>query len=1243
MSRSQDRDINISIGASSDELEQGLQRSRKQIQDFIRTINQNLKSLGQEGMTTKQAKVFESLQTPMRDIGTQLKTFKQLSQDVFKDFAHGMNEPVGEKQIASLQKLHKILADVQARISETTAQIIKLGAQVFGIDMKSIGEKFAPLIPTKEQLATLKTPVVAPWSVPVAGLQFTQQGRINVTATADSFKNAKLHLDNLKQSYKDCKNGMGEFVNVSKDVRNGIKPLIAGDIGRVEQNLQGMGRGFRGLSGGIKGVAKDIEQLMMWQLRWYGARSVLFFLTGLPVAFEKAGAQFAMEIDNWKSQLLRWESTSGKEFEKTRAASEKSINGIILSIRKAAIELPIDFKSISESIEGVVGAGVPLKVVEQLVPMLAKLKAAFPDIEMKTFGVAITGAWNAFKDSMKGAETDVEKFTTIIEQLIRAQARGVIRPEQFTVAIQHLAEMSRLAGFTTEEMLAMTVVITDMGSRTGNAARSLRGMMEQIVKPATLSKLRELNIEFDKSQSLAAQLFHTFQKGGKDVPAILVQLRNMIGAGGGKSMEAMSLVSSIFPVERAKSATAMIDYLDKYLKLVQDIKNAQGGVDAAAAVMTERVAGQIQILQNRYKELALSLSVSSGLVKDFIVMANDFLLGALISVGDTAVVAGHKFETLGTAGKIAYDIFNGVATTLRAVKTAIDLLSNSFTIFNTFLKTTTEGTKALKEGTDLFHTVLQKVFQLITTIGLLLIFNFGKGILGLATGMGFATGMASKLSVVLGSLFALIRANWPVFAALLALQGIQLAIEHGTEEKKKATGVADTEQAILNIEKEMGSYNKDQLQATAEQLGLLKNQLNLEERINEVTNEREYKLPFSPEMIKRYKEVSGKNKNVAEFTWISATSGEGKRLKTIVTDAQKSVDNVLAQIKGQIAQVDVDEAMKKTTEAMKKITGKIPDIDKSGLRSYTKELRNARRGLSIALQEESLDQKLAIRDLESNHRLGLVGEKEYSDQMLVYEKEMWVKKLALIDEYQAKITKGGKIYNTYQIAIGKSESQNRHQEAKDLREELKIEQENVEKERKKALYEQALVRIKANEGLVRDEIKTRKILAEQEQIRVQESVERANWEAIEKQKAREWQYQRGLILSNEYYAVEEEAAKIALEGTKRNIDAEYSKWLEMNIHRVEDDASFGEEHTRELEKRFKSQQKAEETYTTAFVERERKKLDDIKHLWETQGLKGVVIKVTRDLENQFGNMGANLEKMMKDVAQAMNQAFEDSF
>jgi len=1186
-----ERDITITMGADADSLQRDLEEARKVLNSNIRKINAELKKLGQEGMTSKQTKVFDSLKKSLVELRNDSKVIGKEIQNTFAQFMRG--EKIADpKALQSIEKLIKKLLDLNAEGKAVTTTVEKLGSAIAGIGV-------TPTPKSSKKGTTGKEEVVA-WAKPSEALAFSKAGLVDVKTTVENYNLLTAHLKNMKQAYIDCSKGIGAFATESKAVRSGVLPLLSAEIQKTEAAMVGAGRGFRGMASGIKGIITQIKQMIEWQAVWYGSRAILFALVDAPITFQKTALEFGMAIDNWKGQLLRWESTTGTVSENSR----KSIDAIIVEARRATIDIPLSFEKINEALEGFIGAGVPLNVIKSLVPAVAKLKAAFPDIDFQSFGVAISGAWNAFKEGMTGAVTEAGKFNTIMEQLLRAQARGIIRPEQFTVVIQHLGEMSRIAGFTTEEMFAMAVTITDMGSRAGNAARSLRGMMDQLAKPRTFKKLTEAGVELNTELSMADMLMRKFTlASGREVPSILEQLGKVLGTGSGKSYKALSFLSEIFPAERSKSLTGMMDQLNKFKDLLEDIKGAQGAIDKANEVMAQRFEGQIQIMKNRWREFASAIGMSSGIIKETAVIFNDVLLGALIAVDDKVITFGKSLTDLGAVGITAYSVMKSLQDTFIAITAPITVLTQSM---YGFAKSLSAGETAVKA----FAVALRALADIV--VAGLLTGLIGKLLSLAGVWMGLEKG-ASAIGVITGAfkgLFALIKANWMIFAGILALQGIKLGIDTLQSKKEEAAGRSSSEAIIRRA---LGAISKGEpgaVSAAGEEL-----QARYESQLA--------KLRAMEEDLNK-----PENKNKPWF------------LRQFGYDTVQELKKDVQALKD--ATVELEGALHKN-RLKEKLKGNVPETDKSGTGAYSKYITEAKKALETQLKNIGFEESVQIKELESLHRLGILGESEYAAQILSIDTKLWEDRSNLISAFSMRLQKGGDLYDKYQKAIGKAQLSKRGEEAEALQEKLKNDQEWILSEQKKANKERAILDIRSKEAKKKGGILDAKVAAEREFIVAQQRVDKANWEAEERKKAVDWLYTHGLVSAEQYYSEEEHFAAAAYRNAIELHQAEYQKWYDTNKHRGEQNAAFQSENEKELDKRNKAITKDYEKYISNLVDITRKGRDDIKLIWSSEGFKGVFRKALTDLAEDFGNMGKHWETMMKDVASAMSTAFQDFF
>jgi hypothetical protein len=486
---------------------------------------------------------------------------------------------------------------------------------------------------------------------------------------------------NLLKGYK------AEATKIREQIKTGIFPPdsnletakralreVTNSFQTLNRELDGSKRGFRNYGIGIRGIINDFKDLIGWQVRWYAAKALIFTpLQAFASSFKQA-VDFTTQIDDWTSQLIRFEASTGKVNNSVR----EDMKGVILAIRQAAIDVPVSFEEIAKSVESFIGAGVPADIVKAIVPDIAKLRTAYPEIDMKQFGVALTGTWNTFKDTLKDSGMAAEQFRLIFDKLLAAQAKGVIRPEQYTVVLQHMGEMAHMAGFSLDEFLALEIVVTNLGSKAGSASRSLRGMLQQMTSDKNIKNtFKQLGIDIDTDATLA-----------KNFIPIMTQLRDKLNLEGDKgiSVNSQNILGKLFGLERIKSVTTITRYLEDFIKFTKVIQESSGGTAAASAEMVQRVSGQIGLMKNRYAELSKAIWDSDGFVKGFYKTINDLLLGALLAVGDKAILAKHSIEELGIAGKIAYNSMGFLGVLSQEMGNDLKILASFFTPIITLLE-----------------------------------------------------------------------------------------------------------------------------------------------------------------------------------------------------------------------------------------------------------------------------------------------------------------------------------------------------------------------------------------------------------------------------------------------------------------------------------------------------------------------------------------------------------------------------
>jgi hypothetical protein len=239
---------------------------------------------------------------------------------------------------------------------------------------------------------------------------------------------------------------------------------IKGELGDLAKTIDKVGdaqarqtEGLNPLKKHLNAYIDNIKKLIYWQAQWYGAKAVLFASLGIPTAVIASTVKYSAAIDEARANLLRWEATSGKVTKEMVAQNEK----LLMAIRTTTTEYPIAFSELAKAAEAFLGANVKVDTVTDMIPMIAQLKTSFKEIDFEQFAISTTGAFNVFRDTLVKSGKEVIGFQALFEKLMLAQKEGIIRPEEFTKVIQYMGQMSKLAGFNVDQMLALSVAVTN--------------------------------------------------------------------------------------------------------------------------------------------------------------------------------------------------------------------------------------------------------------------------------------------------------------------------------------------------------------------------------------------------------------------------------------------------------------------------------------------------------------------------------------------------------------------------------------------------------------------------------------------------------------------------------------------------------------------------------------------------------------------------------------------------------------
>lgn len=428
---------------------------------------------------------------------------------------------------------------------------------------------------------------------------------------------------------------------------------------------QGIGKNvgaFKKLGDGIGGVVKTMVEMAKWQSIWYLSKGTVFALPQLV----GMGTEYAKEIDSMNFKLLRWKATSGE----VTASARADVKAVADEIRKTLLTIPGDFKETLGSLEDLIGAGMEPAVAKELTGLMTIMKSSFPEIDFSKFAVAAMGAFNVFKDSIEGATDDAGKFKILMEQLMRAQAESIARPEHFAKIMQYMSEMGKIAGMTTEEVFALSTTIADTGVTTSQSSRLLSGFITQLGRSNTLHGINRL---FSANNLSEDNLLNPNNTLSKNLTKTMEGLRKIGFSEKAQPTEVFAFLTShgMIPKEEIKVFGALVDRWEEYLERVQSIEGAKGASYTLAEELKKTIDGQIKMIKHALNELGSAGNLSSRGLGLLVNEGLNVVRGALLAVNPELAKTAYSLDSLSSSGKTAHSAVSVLVTTVKTLAVAL--------------------------------------------------------------------------------------------------------------------------------------------------------------------------------------------------------------------------------------------------------------------------------------------------------------------------------------------------------------------------------------------------------------------------------------------------------------------------------------------------------------------------------------------------------------------------------------------
>lgn len=701
----------------------------------------------------------------------------------------------------------------------------------------------------------------------------------------------------------------------------------------------------------IKSFIGDMEKMLAVQLRWYAARALIFTPIQMTISGTKEIIEYAAALDQSRSEMLRWQATTGS----LTTQNYQEADRIVIQIRKNLTQLPLDLKTYSDAVQAFISAGVPMDVTADMVRNIGRLKIAFKEIDFNQFAVSLTGAFNVFRDKLVGARDDAEAFQMIMEKILRAQAVGIIRPEQFTKVTAYLGEIGKIAGFDLDQLLAMSVAVTDTGIQASNAARLLAGMMLSLTQPKAREELRRIGIEIDRNQSLASQF-----------DSLMTQLKSKIAGGEAVPSGWLEFFGGLTSADRLKAMTTLIDRFEQYKSLIGDIADAQGGLKSASDIMTAPIPAQWQILKNIWLEIGNNALGTENILKGFLFVINDVSNGILAAVDKTGMWA-ENLNKLGPAGKAAYDTIRGISDAFRDMGAAISFVWG-------YLGPLIEKINALLPNFNLLKTVIEG-------LTILLVARLAGAVFGVIG--SFGAWVISILSVI-KNLSYLANVTLPLLLARLGPVGV----------------------ALLALGAAAGAYfayqgsQKTPIEESLEYRSTLNNKskADLEKDITFYKNqlaELDAAKEKSVEVSKTVKE---------EEDSLSLMGGEVYEKTPVPIDTEKKREALRLKLEAAQAEMEVRDAQQKVRDLLRQQqqgtgTGELPPAEKEkGRLGALRGLIGAEKSiLQAEYQKIRMVEQEHVQEIDRIHQAGLMSDEQWSESRIAIAQQAYQDQVAILD------------------------------------------------------------------------------------------------------------------------------------------------------------------------------------------------------------------------------------------------------
>ncbi len=435
-------------------------------------------------------------------------------------------------------------------------------------------------------------------------------------------------------------------------IREGVK--FSQKHHEVMKRTARIARKAEAAKGGLMG------QGLAGRIKWFAQLRVLWGVLRVVSSLTEA----MMELDNATSRAMRTMVRGGKDYDKV----SKQVRQTILDLSRMT---GASYKDIGEALYQLSSAGLEASEAMAAVNSVVKL-ATVTESDMTDTTKVVAGAFNNFRDNIRGAQTDTEKFAKISGTLSYVWERNQIDMNELVQGLNQSAQSAKLGGL---EFGELAVILGNLGTRmirSGRAGRMFRSAIINIAKKSEEVK-ETFDITFDPAK-----------------PMDFLEIMDKMHAKWKDSKKTVQATRAVFDIFGKRGGPAMVAMLDSWEKIRAEMGGVNSALDLAVAQHEKML-----MTQTHYKQLteALHKETIAFVIEYFDYMK--FIKGIVDSMRETMM-----------GGRVAKQSQKTVAELTETYK-------DSGQVMERLVEVTAHRNKLLKEGVEETEPVIKSHNRLI--------------------------------------------------------------------------------------------------------------------------------------------------------------------------------------------------------------------------------------------------------------------------------------------------------------------------------------------------------------------------------------------------------------------------------------------------------------------------------------------------------------------------------------------------